>query len=153
MESPVAIVLLVTAVAGVVALEMKELKTSLLAVGAAIVLFAIGMFVAGAAEVGIGALVAAAVLLPLWRRAFARVGGRDEVTGFDRSSAGVLAAVALVVFAVLLFLAFGRVAPGAPLVESESAGGQLGLLRELLVVCAALAGVWAMVRKTGRRDE
>jgi len=153
MDSPVGIVLLVSAVAGIVALEMKELKTSLLAVGAAIVLFAIGMFVARAAEVGIGALVAAAVVLPLWRKAFARIGGRDEVPGFDRSGAGVLSGVALVVFAVVLFVVLGRVAPGAPLVESESAGGQVGLLRELLVVCAALAAVWAMLRKTGRRDE
>jgi hypothetical protein len=153
MESPVTVVLLLAAIAGVVALEMKELKTSLVAIGAAIVLFAVGMLVVGAAEVGIAALVAAVVVLPLWRNAFARIGGRDEVAGLDRSGAGVASAVALVVFAVVLFVVLSRVAPGAPVAEDEVAGGQMGLVRELLVVCAALAGVWAMLRKTGRRDE
>ncbi len=153
MDSPVAVLLVLAAVAGVAALEMRELKKSLYAAGAALVLFAVGMFLAGAVEVGVGALVAAAVLLPLWRNAFARIGGRDEVSGFDRSTAGVLAAVALVVLAVVLFVVLGRMAPGAPLAEGESAGSQVGLLRELLVVAAALAAVWAMLRKTGRRDE
>jgi len=153
MENPVAVLLVLAAVAGVAALEMRELKKSLYAAGAALVLFAVGMFIAGAVEVGTGALVAAAVLLPLWRNAFARIGGRDQVSGFDRSGAGVLVLVALLVLAVVLFVVLGRMAPGASLAAGESAGGHVGLLRELLVVAAALAAVWAMLRKTGRRDE
>ena len=155
MDSPVAIVLVLAALAGVVALEMKQLKSSLLAAGAAIVLFGIAMLVAGAIEVGLGALVAAAVLLPLWRNAFSRVGGRDSVTSFDTSGSGVLAGVALVVFAVVLFLSMSRFMPALPVAghETGAAGSQVGLLRELLVIGAALAAVWAMLRKTGRRGE
>jgi len=154
MESSAMILYLLAAIAGLVSLEMRQARATVVAVGAAFGFVAVAMFLAGATEVGVGVIVAGAVLVAVLNWAFRRTVQRDELPALPAGAAGILAIASVAVFAVVLFLAasqlFGGVSPAE--VETHS-GARVGLLREALVVIAALAAVWAMLRKSGRRDE
>jgi hypothetical protein len=152
MDSPVMVLYLLAAVSGLVALEMRQARASLIAIGAAFVLFAVGMFVAGAVEVGVGALVGGAALVAVLHWGFTRTSGEDTLPRLPQGSSAVLAAVALVAFVVVVALT-ARALPAGTAPAGAGEGGHVGLLREALVILAALAGIWAMLRKSGRRDE
>jgi len=148
------ILYILAAIAGHVALEMRRGRSSVMAIGAAFAFFAIAMFLNGAMEVGAGAIVAGAVLVVVLNWAFRRTVEQDALPAVPAGSTGMLAVVALVAFAVAIFLAAGTLVGGAPAAGADTHGGaQWRLLREVVVILAALAAVWAMVRKSGRRDE
>lgn len=152
MDSPVMVLYVLAAASGLVALEMRRARASLIAIGAAFVLFSAGMFVAGAVEVGVGSLIGGAALVVVLNWAFKRTSQEDTLPRLPQGSAAVLAVVALVAFVVVVALAAQALPLGAaPAGAGE--GGHVGLLREALVILAALAGIWAMLRKSGRRDE
>jgi len=149
-----AVILGAALVAGVVALETRRTTVSVAAIAAAIGLFAIAMGVAGALEVAIGGAVAAFAVAMLFRWAFNRTGGDDTVARMTRGAPAALGALTLVVFVVVAFVALGQYAAVEVAAESGVDGaGAMGLVREALVVVAAVAGIWAMMRGTGRRDE
>lgn len=146
--------LVLSAIAGVAALELRQLKMSLVATGVALGLFAVAMFVAGAVEVGVGAVVAAVVVLGVMKWAIGRTGAKDTVPAFGEGAGSVLAVVTVVAFVIVVLLVLRGYWQIEPIVATgEEAGSHVGLLREVIVVVAAMAAVWAMLRKTGRRDE
>lgn len=154
MESAVSVLLVLSAIAGVAALELRQLKMSLVATGVALGLFAVAMFVVGAVEVGVGAVVAAVVVLGVMRWAIGRTGARDTVPAFGEGTGSVLAVVTVVAFVIVVLLVLRGYCPVETIaVTGGEAGSHVGLLREVIVVVSALAAVWAMLRKTGRRDE
>ena len=143
-----------SAIAGVAALELRQLKKSLMAMGVALGLFAVAMFVAGAVEVGLGAVVAAVVVFGVMKWAIGRTEAKDAVPAFGEGEGSVLAVVTVVAFVIVALLMVREYCPAGTTAEvAVEAGGHTGLLREVIVVVAALAAVWAMLRKTGRRDE
>ncbi len=153
MESPVMVLYILAAIAGLVALETRRGRVSVIAIGAAFVFFAIAMFLKGAVEVGIGAIVAGAVLAAVLNYAFKRTIDVDSLPAFPGGGSGVFAVVLLVALAVVVLLAAQSYAGGAAAEAASHEGAQWGLLREVVVILAALAAVWAMLRKSGRRDE
>ena len=153
MESPVVVLFVLAAVAGLVALEMRRATATLAALGAAFLLFAIAMFVMGALEVGVGAIVGGVVVLAVLRWGFRKTVEIDPLPALPRGGAGALVIACVVLFALVLFLVARPYFGMAPATVGAHAGGSVGLLREVLVVVAALAAVWAMLRKSGRRDE
>ena len=154
MESPVMVLYLLAAVAGLVALEMRRARASVMALGVAFLLMTVAMFVVGAVEVGVGLVVAGVLLILVLQWGFRRTVQDDPLPALPAGGKGVLVVACVVLFAVVLFIAarpyFGMAPVGG--VESH-AGGYAGLLREVLVIVAALAAVWAMLRKSGRREE
>jgi cation transport ATPase len=142
-------------VGGLVALEVKKLRTSVMALAAIGLFFVVACFLFGSIEVGIGGIVAFAVLVPLLLWALKRTMGEDMAIrvrpGTNDIFVLVSVAAFMIVFLLVAFLAFPEfVSPPPPPVEG-SAG--LSILREVLVVVAALAGVWVVIRKAGRRDK
>ncbi len=154
MVSPVSVLLVLSAIAGVAALELRQLKKSLVATGVALVLFAVAMFVAGAVEVGVGAVVAVVVVLGVMKWAIGRTGAEDTVPALGEGAGSVLAIVTVVAFVIVALLVLRGYCPVETIARTDGeAGSHVGLLREVIVVISALAAVWAMLRKTGRRDE
>ena len=154
MESAVSVLLVLSAIAGVAALELRQLKMSLVATGVALGLFAVAMFVVGAVEVGVGAVVAVVVVLGVMKWAIGRTGAKDTVPAFGEGAGSVLAVVTVVAFVIVALLVLRGYCPVEPIAATGGeAASHVGLLREGVVVVAALAAVWAMLRKTGRRDE
>ncbi len=152
MESPVMVLYILAAIAGLVALESRRGRVSVMAIGAAFGFFAIAMFLNGAIEVGIGAVAGGTALVAVLNWAFKHTVETDALPRLPAGGAGVLSIVSLIALAVVIFLAARMYAGGAP-VEASVHGADWGLLREALVILAALAAVWAMLRKSGRRDE
>ncbi len=154
MDILVTVLLALCAVVGVVVLEMRQMTSFPLFAGLVLGLFAVAMFVAGATEVGVGGLLAGAVLVLFLRWGVSRTCARDEVPAFSGGAVALGAALTLVVFIVVVFIVTSN-APGPAAVEGavHPSGGAAALVREALVVAAAAAAVWAMLRKTGRRDE
>lgn len=149
-----AVILAAALAAGIVALEARRTITCVVAVAAAIGLFAAAMGVAGALEVAVGGVIAAVGLFFVFRWAFCRTGGDDTVERAPRGAPAAFGLVTLVAFVVVAFVVLGQ-GPGpaaAPGTVDEATRG-IGLLREAAVIVAAVAGVWAMMRRTGRRDE
>ncbi len=153
MESPVMVLYILAAIAGLVALEMRQAKASVAALGAAFVLVAVAMFVFGAVEVGIGVVLAGAVLVFVLQWGFRKTVNGDSLPALPRGATGVLAIISVILFAIVLFVAARPYFDSMPPAGAGSHGGYVGLLREVLVIVAALAAVWAMLRKSGRRDE
>ena len=146
--------LVLSAIAGVAALELRQLKMSLVATGVALGLFAVAMFVVGAVEVGLGAIVAVVAVLGVMKWAIGHTEPKDTVPAFGEGAGSVLAVVTVVAFVVGALLVVRGYCPAEAIAEvGGEVGGHTGLLREVIVVVAALAAVWAMLRKTGRRDE
>ncbi|TFH35783.1 MAG: hypothetical protein E4G93_03185 [Dehalococcoidia bacterium] len=153
MESLVMILYLLAAVAGLMSLEMRQARASVAAIGAAFGFVAVAMFVSGAAEVGVGVIAGGAVLVVVLNWGFKRTVQQDALPAFPAGAAGILAIVSLIAFAAMLFVAARQFSGGALPGGAEAHGTKVGLLREAVVVIAALAAVWAMLRKSGRRDE
>jgi hypothetical protein len=149
-----AVVLAAALVTGIVALEMRRAVASVVAVAVALALFAIAMAVAGALEVAVGGIVSAVVLALVFRWAFGRTGGDDTVGRMLKGAPAALGLATLVGFVIiaLAVLQQNPLAAAGAETAGEASGG-IGLLREALVVIAAAAGIWAMMRSTGRRDE
>lgn len=144
-------------VAGLVALETKRLRTSVMALAAAGLFFIVASFLFGSVEVGIGGIVAFGILIPLLLWALRRTTGEDVTIRvrpgpndiFVLISAAAFVVVFLLVFIPLLGLPEFPPSPPAPI---EGPVG-LSILREVFVLLAALVGVWAIVRKVGRREK
>ncbi len=141
-------------VAGLVALEVRRVSVCVAAIALAVGLSAVAMGVAGALEVAVGAALAAVVVALFFRWAFRRTGGDDTVAGMPQGAPAVLGVLTVIAFVVVAFMVLSEAASAgiAPTAAEESAVGA-GLLREAAVIATAAAGVWAMMRGTGRRDE
>jgi len=154
MEMPVTILLCVCAVIGVVALETRQMKSFVTLLGLALVVFAAAMFAAAALEVAVASVLAAIVLVLALRWGVSHTCARDDVRAWPGGFAGGWALVTLVAFAVVVLQAIWHaVGPVAVIGSAPHGGGAVSVLREALVVGVAAAAVWAMLRKTGRRDD
>ena len=144
-------------VAGLVALEVKRLRTSVIALAAAGLFFVITSFLFGSIEVGVGGIVAFGVLIPLLLWALKRTTGEDVTIRVRPGPNDIFILVSVVVFIVVFLLVllplFGL--PEFSLPPPAPVEGPVGLsiLREVFVLLAALACVWAIIRKVGRRDK
>ena len=149
----VKVLLSLVIIAGFVALEAKKLRMSVMSLAAAGLFFVVTAFLFGLVEVGIGGIVVFAVLVPLLLRALRQTEAED-VTVRLKTGNDVFALVSVIAFIVVFFLVFlplpGLVAPPPEPVEGSPG---LSILREVLVILAALAGVWAVMRKMGRREK
>lgn len=153
MESPAMILYLLAAIAGLAALELRQAKMTVIAVGAAFLLVAVAMFMLGAVEVGVGAIIGGLVVAVVLRWGFVKTSEGDALPSVHGGATGALAIAGVVLFAVVLFVAVRPFFADGAAVADAHAGIQVGLLREALVIVAALGAVWAMLRKSGRRDE
>jgi hypothetical protein len=139
--------------AGLAALEARDLRISTAAIAAGGVCTAAIAFLLGALEVGVGALIAAPILASVLVWALRRTDARDTVKRIPSAGQGVLVLVCLVVFIALLMAVavplLGKVPALAEHVEGLS---YISMLREALVVLAAVAAVWALARAAGRRN-
>jgi len=142
-------------VAGLVALEVKKLRTSVMALAAAGLSFVIVSFLFGSVEVGIGGIVAFGVLIPLLLWALKRTMGEDVAIKVRPGPNDIFvllsAAAFMVAFLLVVFPLVGELSLSPPPPVEGPAG--LSILREVAVLLAALAGVWAVIRKVGRRGE
>lgn len=154
MDMPVTVLLGVSVVVGVVVLETRQMRLFPTLVGLALCFFAVAMFVAGATEVAVGGLLAGAVLVLVLRWGVSHTSERDDIPAFLGGLAGVGAAVTVIAFIVVVLVTMVHAA-GPASVQSPAGTGEsaVSALREALVVGTAAAAVWAMLRKTGRRDE
>ena len=153
MDMPVAVLLIVTAVLGLGALEARNMKMVRILLGLAFAVFAGAMFAAGATEVGVGAIVGGLALFLLLGWGVKRTGGTDTVAAFASGTSAVAGIVAIVAFLVAAYFALDGLDVGIVSQGMSHGESSLGLVREGLVVVAALAAIWAMLRATGRRDE
>jgi len=153
MDMPVAVLLIVTAVLGLVALEARNMKLVQAMSGLAFIVFAGAMFAAGAVEVGIGAIAGGVVLYLMLGWGVKKTGGTDVVAAFASGTSAMAGIVAIVAFLVAAYFALDGLGVGIASSTAAHGGSSTGLLREGLVIVAAVAAVWAMLRATGRRGE
>jgi len=153
MDMPVAVLLIVTAVLGLVALEARNMRLVRVSLGLAFLAFAGAMFAAGAVEVGVGAVIGGVVLYLLLGWGVKKTGGTDIVAAFASGTSAMTGAVTIVAFLVAAYYALDGLGVGIASATAAHGASSVGLLREGLVVVAALAAVWAMLRATGRRGE
>jgi hypothetical protein len=153
MDMPVAVLLIVTAVLGLGALEARNMKMVQVLVGLAFVVFAGAMFAAGAIEVGVGAIAGGVTLFLLLGWAVKRTGGPDVVAAFASGTSAMTGIVTIVAFLVAAYFAVDGLSVGVASRGAAHGESSIGLVREGLVVVAALAAIWAMLRATGRRGE
>ena len=153
MDMPVAMLLIVTAVLGIGALEARNMKMVRILVGLAFVVFAGAMFAAGAAEVGVGAIAGGVAVFLLLGWGVKRTGEADVVAAFASGTSAMTGIVTIVAFLAAAYLAVDGLGVGIMSGSPSQGGLSVGLVREVLVVVAALAAVWAMLRATGRRGE
>ena len=148
------VILAVALLAGIAALEIRNARVCVVAVAVAVGAYAVASAAAGALEVAVGAALAAIALALLFRWAFNRTGGGDTVARMPQGAPAVLGFLTLVVFVAVAFVVMAQSAGAAPVPGAAAGDGVgIGLLREAMVILAAAAGVWAMMRGTGRRDE
>ena len=142
-------------VAGLVALETKRLRTSVISLAAAGLFFVIASFLFGSVEVGIGGIVAFAVLIPLLLWALKRTISEDVTIRVRPGPNDIFVLISAVAFIVVFLLVLFPLLGELPSLPPEPVEGPVGLsiLREIFVLVAAAAGVWAVVRKVGRRGE
>ena len=153
MDMPVLVLLIVTAVLGIVALEARNMRVVQVLFGLAFAVFAGAMFVADAVEVGGGAIVAGVVLFLLLGWGVKKTGWTDVVASFASGTSAWTGIVTVVAFLAAAYLVLGGLDVGIVSPGSDHGESSVGLLREGLVVVAAVAAVWAMLRATGRRGE
>jgi len=153
MDMPVAVLLIVTAVLGLGALEARNMKMVQILVGLAFVVFAGAMFAAGAIEVGVGAIAGGVVLFLLLGWGVKRTGGPDVVAAFASGTSAMAGIVTIVAFLVAAYFAVDGLSVGVASQSASHGESSIGLVREGLVIVAALAAIWAMLRATGRRGE
>ena len=148
------VILAVALVAGIAALEIRNARVCVVAIAVVVGAYAAASALVGAREVAVGAALAAIALALVFRWAFSRTGGDDVVARMPQGAPAVLGVLTLVVFVVVAYVVMMQSAGAAPVAGAEvSDGVGVGLLREAMVLLAAAAGVWAMMRGTGRRDE
>ncbi len=140
--------------AGLVALEMRNLRVAIYSLGAGGVLFIVISFLMGALEVGIGGVILVAILIPLLIWAVGRTTGEDTTARMRLEVNEIFVLISIVAFIVVLLVVIIPLFPELPSVP-EAVEGPMGLsiLREVLVLLAALAGVWAVLRLVGRRGD
>lgn len=149
----VKVLLSLAIIAGFVALEAKKLRMSVMSLAVAGLFFVVSTFLFGSGEVGIGGIVLFAVLVPLLLRALRQTEAEDVTVRLETGN-DVFTLVSVIAFIVVVLLAFLPL-PGlmsAPPAPVEGSAG-LSILREVLVILTALAGVWAVMRKMGRREK
>jgi hypothetical protein len=129
------------------------MKTVQILVGLAFVVFAGAMFAAGASEVGVGAIAGGLALFLLLGWAVKRTGNPDAVAAFASGTSAMTGVVTIVAFLAAAYLAVDGLGVGIAGGSVSHAALSVGLVREVLVIVAALAAVWAMLRATGRRGE
>ena len=154
MDMPVPVLLIVTAALGLGALEARSMKLVRALVAAAFVACAAAMFVAGATEVGVGVIVAGITVVVLLGWGVGRTAAMDIVAAYASGTSAMTGIATLAAFLVASWLALtGLTFPAGTTTAVHSDASVVGLLREVLVVVAAAAAVWAMLRATGRRGE
>jgi len=143
-------------VAGFVALEAKRLRTSVVSIAVAGLFFIIASFFFGSLEVGLGGIVVFAALIPLLLWSLKRTTGEDITGRIRPGPSDIFALISIAAFIVVVLLAFSPL-PGflgsIPSPEPVEGTAGLSILREIFVPLAALAGIWAVIRKVGRRDK
>ncbi len=157
MQIAVEIVIGATALAGIVALEARDLRASLAALVLAGAGLAAALFLLGAAEVGIATIVALPVLAGLLTWALRRTEKRDTTAGIHLDGNGLLTLAALLAFAALSLLVVIPLLgpdwlPGVPPRLDEGPSG-VAIIREVLVLLAAGVAVWSLARTVGRRSK
>ena len=155
MLTAIEILLGLVIIAGLVALEVKKLRISVISLAGAGLFFIIASFLFGSIEVSIGGIVAFGVLIPLLLWALKRTTGEDTTIRVRPGPNDIFVLVSVVAFIVVFLLVllplFGLPEfPPSPPAPVEGPVG-LSILREVLVLLAALAGVWAVIRKVGRK--
>jgi hypothetical protein len=144
-------------VAGLIALESKRLKNSTTLVAVMGFIFVIASFLLGSAEVGIGSIVVFGILTPLLFQALKSTTDKDStITPKSKTTHSeifvlISAAAFTITFLIISFSLFEGLPPLAPSPIESHIG--LSIIREVIVLLAALAGTWAIIRKTGRQDK
>ncbi len=143
-------------IAGLVALETKTLKTSVMSLAGAGFFFVIASFLFSSIEVAIGGIVTFAVVIPLFLWALRRTTPEDTTKRIETKN-DIFVLISVIAFIVVLLLVFLPLLDLPELVSPppEPIEGPIGLsiLREVLVLLAAAAGIWAIIRKIGRRQK
>jgi len=143
-------------VTGFVALEVKKLRTSVISLAAAGFFFIIASFVFGSLEVGVGGIIAFSILIPLLFWALKQTTGEDITIRIRPEPNDIFILISMAVFVIVCFLVvfprLGIAELGPPPAPIEGPAG-LSILREVLVLLAAAAGIWAVIRKVGRREK
>jgi len=147
--------LVLAIVAGIVALEIPGLKRAVAALAAGGLFFVIGCFLLGSVEVGVAGAIALGLLVSLLLWALRRTTSKDSTVKAKVESSDIFLLVSVVVFAAVLLAVviplFGGLSARPPAPVEGPVG--LSMLKEALVVLAVLAGIWAVTRKVGRREE
>ena len=157
MLTAIEILLGLVIVAGLVTLEVKQLRMSVISLAVAGLFFIIASFLFGSIEVSIGGIVAFGVLIPLLLWALKRTTGEDTTIRVRPGPNDIFVLVSVVAFIIIFLLVFLPLFglpefPPSPPAPVEGPVG-LSILREVLVLLAALAGVWAVIRKVGRKEK
>ena len=157
MLTAIEILLGLVIIAGLVALEVKKLRISVISLAVAGLFFIIASLLFGSIEVGIGGIVTFGVLIPLLLWALKRTTDEDTTIRIRPGLNDIFVLVSVVAFIVVFLLVllplFGLPEfPPSPPAPVEGPVG-LSILREVLVLLAASAGVWAVIRKVGRREK
>ncbi len=157
MLTAIEILLGLVIIAGLVALEVKQLRISVISLAVAGLFFIIASFLFGSIEVSIGGIIAFGVLIPLLLWALKRTTGEDTTVRIRPVPNDIFVLVSVVAFIVVFLLVllplFGLPEfPPSPPTPVEGPAG-LSILREVFVLLAASAGVWAVIRKVGRREK
>ncbi len=144
-------------VAGLIALESKRLKNSIALVAATGLIFVIASFLLGSAEVGIGSIVVFGILTPLLLQALKSTTDKDITLTPKRKTTRneIFALISAAAFTITFLIVSFSLLEGLPSLAPKPIEGHIGLsiIREVIVLLAALAGIWAIIRKTGRQDK
>jgi|GEM_PF-1576953 len=156
MQIAVEMVIGAAALAGIVALEARDLRTSLAALALAGIGLIVALFLLGAIEVGIATIMALPVVVGLVTWALRRTENRDATAGVRLDGNGLLTLAALLAFAALFLLVVIPLLgpdwlPGVP-PQLDEGPSSVAIVREVLVLLAAGVAVWAMARTVGRRN-
>jgi len=153
MDMPVTILVVVTAVLGLGALEARNMKMVQILVGLAFAAFAGAMFAASATEVGVGAIAGGVALFLLLGWGVEKTVQTDVVAAFASGTSAMAGIVTIVAFLVAAYFAVDGL--GLEIASGGATHGEslVGLVREGLVIVAVIAAIWAMLRATGRRGE
>lgn len=153
----IGILLALIIIVGLVALEAKRLRTSVISLAGAGLLFIIISFLFGSIEIGIGGIIAFGILIPLFFWALRQTVTEDITSRVKPEPNGIFVLVSVAAFIVVFLLVFFPLLglPGSLLPVPKPVEGpvELSILREVFVLLAALAGVWAIMRKVGRRTK
>ena len=130
---------------GILALEVRDMRRASVFLGGVFLLSGISSLIRGAPQTGIALLITGGVLTPLSLYVTARTTERDEVERIGKID--IILVVSLVFFLMVFFSFF-------PKVEGEGEGefSALNIVRGVLILLAALASVWALLKGKGRGE-